>query len=62
MRSATPAFTTAEIESPPPMIVVPFTLATACATAFVPLANSSISNTPIGPFQTTVFAVDTSAE
>ena len=30
--------------------------ATACATALVPVANASISNTPIGPFQTTVFA------
>ena len=51
-----PAFFTAAIESPPPMIVVPFTAATACATALVPAANASISNTPIGPFQTTVFA------
>ena len=56
MRSATPAFVTAAIESPPPMIVVPVTPATASATALVPFANASISNTPIGPFQTTVFA------
>src|SRR5262249_19379704 len=56
MRSARPAFFSAAIESPPPTIVVPLTDATAAATAFVPLANASISNTPIGPFQTTVFA------
>src|SRR5205823_13020123 len=56
MRSATPAFLTAAIESPPPMIVVPRTAATAWAMAFVPTANAGISNTPIGPFQTTVFA------
>ena len=56
MRSATPAFSIAAIESPPPTMVVPFTSATACATPIVPCANASISNTPIGPFQTTVFA------
>ena len=61
MRSATPAFFTAAIESPPPMIVVPFTAATARATALVPAANASISNTPIGPFHTTVFASAMSA-
>src|SRR6185436_18979447 len=54
--SATPALFTAAIESPPPMIVVPSTPATARATPLVPAANASISNTPIGPFQTTVFA------
>ena len=54
--SAMPAFFTAAIESPPPMMVVPFTAATARATALVPAANASISKTPIGPFQTTVFA------
>src|SRR5262249_57831487 len=43
MRSATFAFFTAAIESPPPMIVVPFTAATARATAFVPAANASTS-------------------
>ena len=31
--------------------------ATASATAFVPAANASISNTPIGPFQNTVCAL-----
>ena len=56
IRSAMPAALTAEIESPPPMIVVPFTEATACATALVPRANDEISNTPIGPFHTTVLA------
>src|SRR5437764_1316522 len=54
--SATFAFFTAAIESPPPIIVVPLTLATAQATALVPSAKPSISKTPIGPFQTTVFA------
>ena len=56
IRSVTPAFATAAIESPPPMIVVPFTSATALATSMVPFAKASISNTPIGPFQMTVFA------
>src|SRR3977135_2340604 len=56
-RSAIPAFLMAAIESPPPMIVVPLTFATARATALVPAAKASISKTPIGPFQTTVFAL-----
>ncbi len=56
MRSVTPALATAAIESPPPMTVVPLTAATAFATSSVPFANASISNTPIGPFQITVFA------
>ena len=55
--SATPAACTAATESPPPMIVVPCTAATAWATPIVPAANGAISNTPIGPFHTTVFAV-----
>ena len=46
----------AAIESPPPTMVVPLTSDTARAIAFVPVANAGISNTPIGPFQTTVFA------
>src|SRR5687768_11308260 len=56
MRSVTPAFATAAMESPPPTMVVPLTSATASATAIVPCANASISKTPIGPFQTTVLA------
>ena len=47
------------MESPPPtMLVAPASVAsaTAFATASVPLANSSHSNTPIGPFQMIVFA------
>ena len=56
IESATPACVTAATESPPPMIVVPWTAATARATPIVPAANGGISNTPIGPFQTTVFA------
>ena len=44
-------------KSPPPMIVVaPSKLAIASQTPIVPLAKLLISNTPIGPFQTTVFA------
>ena len=54
---ATPALFTAATESPPPMMVVPCTAATASATPIVPFANGSISNTPIGPFHTTVFAL-----
>ena len=38
------------------MMVVPFTAATAWATPMVPAAKASISNTPIGPFHTTVCA------
>ena len=33
----------------------------ACATARVPPANASVSNTPIGPFQKTVLASDSAA-
>jgi len=43
------------------MIVVPWTDATALAIALVPVANASISKTPIGPFHTTVFASAMSA-
>src|SRR5579871_207937 len=56
---ATPAFFTADAESPPPMMVVApaaVALASASATAIVPLAVASISNTPTGPFQTIVLA------
>nr|GMD51225.1 Uncharacterised protein [Ipomoea batatas] len=57
---ATPTFSTAATESPPPiMVVTPFPLSSASffATASVPTANLSNSNTPIGPFQITVFVV-----
>src|SRR4029079_1117334 len=56
---ATPAFFTADAESPPPMMVVApaaVALASASATAIVPLAVASISNTPTGPFHTMVLA------
>ena len=56
IRPATPARVTADTESPPPTMVVPFTAATASATALVPASNGGVSNTPIGPFHTTVFA------
>src|SRR3954470_13512596 len=57
---ATPAFLTADALSPPPITVVApaaVALASASATASVPLAVASISNTPTGPFQTTVLAL-----
>ena len=56
IRSATPALATAATESPPPTMLAPLTAATARAMAIVPAANASISNTPIGPFHTTVRA------
>ncbi|KVI11188.1 hypothetical protein Ccrd_010401, partial [Cynara cardunculus var. scolymus] len=52
--SATPIFSTAATESPPPMIIVtPFPP----KRTSVPSANLSNSNTPIGPFQITVLVV-----
>ena len=51
----------AAAESPPPIIVVaPFKLANVSQIAFVPTANFSTSNTPAGPFQTTVLAPSSS--
>src|SRR6266446_4641426 len=61
---ATPDWCTAATESPPPPIdVAPESVAAATAFAIssVPLANAGISNTPIGPFQTMVFALAISA-
>mmetsp|Transcript_14423 Transcript_14423/g.36487 ORF Transcript_14423/g.36487 Transcript_14423/m.36487 type:complete len:206 (-) Transcript_14423:990-1607(-) len=58
---ATPAFSTAATESPPPMMVVhPFALSFARVSAMpvVPLAKASNSKTPIGPFHTTVLQSD----
>ena len=55
--SATPAYSTADTESPPPMMVMhPLGVSSARQSAMprVPLAKASISNTPMGPFQTTV--------
>ncbi|CAI0450495.1 unnamed protein product [Linum tenue] len=56
---ATPTFSTAATESPPPMIVV-----TPLAHALIQLLNTSVpaanfsnSKTPIGPFQITVWVV-----
>src|SRR5215467_595918 len=61
--SATPAAFTAATLSPPPMIEVAAPLsATARAIFFVPLANASISKTPIGPFHTMVRASLISSE
>ena len=47
-------FLTADALSPPPTTVVPLHSAIASATALVPPANAGNSNTPIGPFQSTV--------
>ena len=47
---------TAAALSPPPIIVVASVSASAFATAMVPFASTGFSNTPIGPFHTTVFA------
>ncbi len=57
--SSKPRMRTAAAESPPPtMVNAPFAVAStrAWATARVPPENASNSNTPAGPFQTTVFA------
>ena len=51
IRSATPAFSTADALSPPPMMVTALEEASARAISFVPRANASISKTPTGPFQ-----------
>ena len=52
--SARPNWASAAAESPPPTTVVPGAAAIASATRFVPAANGSSSNAPIGPFQNTV--------
>ena len=54
--SSSPNDRTAAAESPPPTTVSPSTLVSASATARVPAAKAGNSNTPIGPFQNTVFA------
>ena len=55
--SAYPSEIAAAAESPPPMIVVAFSKdAIASHTPIVPLAKLGNSNTPIGPFHTTVLA------
>ena len=53
--SSRPSARTAAAESPPPTTVNPSTLVIASATPRVPAANGASSNTPIGPFQKTVF-------
>src|ERR1041384_3881180 len=60
IRSASPACATAAAESPPPTIVTaPSAVASAIAAAMtrVPPSNGGVSNTPIGPFQSTVPAL-----
>lgn len=55
--SPKPRLLTAAAESPPPIIVVAsVSYANSSATAIVPLAKLGNSNTPIGPFHTTVLA------
>src|SRR6185436_260609 len=61
MRSAKPDAFTASTDSPPPTTLIASASATARAMAIVPFANSSFSNTPIGPFQKIVFAPFSSA-
>ena len=61
---ASPAAWIAATESPPPTIeIAPLAVAAATARAIssVPFANAGISNTPIGPFHTIVFACASSA-
>src|SRR5471032_1212012 len=61
--SETPAFFTAETESPPPMILIaPLLAAMALAMAKVPTAHSATSKTPMGPFHRMVLAEATSPE
>ena len=55
--SAKPSWLTAAAESPPPMMVVASVSARALATAMVPAASVGFSNTPMGPFHTTVLAL-----
>ena len=55
MRSATPAFVIAATESPPPIIVVPSTAATACATPIVPAANGGFRVYPVATIDRIAF-------
>src|SRR5699024_5075255 len=54
--SSNPRVRTAAAESPPPATVCPAAVDRVSATAIVPLAKFSNSNTPMGPFQNTVAA------
>src|SRR5262245_3193152 len=56
MRSASPKRRTAAALSPPPTTVNPRHAATAFATARVPAANGATSNTPMGPFHSSIAA------
>mmetsp|Transcript_8419 Transcript_8419/g.20805 ORF Transcript_8419/g.20805 Transcript_8419/m.20805 type:complete len:254 (+) Transcript_8419:313-1074(+) len=62
MSPARPESSVAATESPPPiMVIAPFSLvmsARMLTRSKVPLANFSISKTPIGPFMMTVLAVE----
>ena len=60
--SATPAFSTAAAESPPPITVTAFIFANLLAIEFVPKANYSNSESPAGPFHNTVAAFSNSFE
>src|SRR5579859_2902135 len=59
--SARPACSTAWTDSPPPTTVVALEPAIAWATPSVPAAKRGSSNTPMGPFQSTVPALSISA-
>ncbi len=61
MPSSTPYFSTAASVSPPPAIENAFERKMACAIVSVPLPNASNSNTPTGPFQTTLPAFSISS-
>src|ERR671920_840383 len=56
IRSSSLSLLTAATESPPPTTLVAPLSATALATPSVPFAKSSISKTPMGPFQKMVLA------
>jgi hypothetical protein len=60
LSTSSPATFTAAALSPPPTTVKPSILASARATSRVPAENAWVSNRPIGPFQKTVFALNSS--
>ena len=62
IRLPRPAWFTAATLSPPPITVVASSSASFKAMAFVPFAKLGISNTPMGPFHTTVFAPSNALE
>src|SRR5690606_23096056 len=59
--SGRPSARTAAAESPPPTTLKASESTIACATPRVPSANGASSNTPIGPFQNTVAAPESTS-